>query len=118
VESLSCKNCLPPPVTTDKTLLPVIYEENEDNSSILLKYEVGPKRTILDHNINNLLNNGTEPEQTKLEQNINCSDNIHYNDDLEGTTFNGLNTANGEADVENKIIFYMFLVKQETPLGE
>ncbi|CAG8761794.1 2587_t:CDS:2, partial [Dentiscutata erythropus] len=118
-----------------------ILEENEDNPSVLLNYNEESEQTNLDHTMIALLNNETDPEQTKLEENINCSDinpncrdvnpnctdviqdindsdtdsNINCNDYVEGTNFNGFNT---DAGVENEIIFYMFPVKQDTPLGE
>ncbi|KAF0534632.1 hypothetical protein F8M41_009913 [Gigaspora margarita] len=69
VESLSGKTCLPQE-TTNENLLPTISEENEDTSSLLLTYETELEQT------NALLNNEMEPEQTNLDENINCSDII------------------------------------------
>ncbi|RIB02718.1 hypothetical protein C2G38_852692 [Gigaspora rosea] len=109
VESLSGKNWFSPE-TTDKTLLPTISEEN-DNLSGSLNYE-------------------SEPDQTQLNQNINYSDNVdqgfkgsnadsNINDSIEKMTYNAPNiTAVGEVGEENEIIFYMFPVNQDTPLGE
>ncbi|CAG8560064.1 29581_t:CDS:10 [Gigaspora margarita] len=124
VESLSGKTCLPQE-TTNENLLPTISEENEDTSSLLLTYETELEQT------NALLNNEMEPEQTNLDENINCSDIIPNCSDVipncsdiipdindKGTTFNGFDTAGGDVGVENEIIFYMFPVKQDTPLGE
>ncbi|KAF0497155.1 hypothetical protein F8M41_020779 [Gigaspora margarita] len=113
VESLSGKNCLSPE-TADKNLLPTISEEN-DNLSASLNYESEPDQTQLNQNINY----SDDVDQGFNGSNADSNINSNCNDVIENTTYNAPNiTAVGDIGEENEIIFYMFPVNQDTPLGE
>ncbi|CAG8781609.1 13945_t:CDS:2, partial [Racocetra persica] len=84
-----------------------------DNSSLkdeeVYDANFGSNDSDVDSNINC---NDTNP-------NINCSDVNPNSDTIDEMLHNGLNTtAIGDVGNENEIIFYMFPVKQDTPLGE